>query len=431
MRRRPEGYVAQELVALSRHPTLVDGRLEPRHVDLRAFVFLAGERADGAARRAHARRARRGRAGRQLVAERRREGHLGPRADPARGLPSCLLAVRVRRRDPPRTPEHEMKALTWHGKRDVRVDTVPDPTIEQPTDAIVRITSTGICGSDLHLYEVLGPFIERGRHPRPRADGHRRGGRRRGEQHRARRPRRDPVQHLLRPLLHVRARAAVQCETTQVREQGMGAALFGYTKLYGEVPGGQARVPARAAGAVRADQGARGPAGRALRLPLRRAADGVAGGRVRRRCPRRHVLVLGLGPIGEMATRIAQQRGAGRVIGRRPASPSASSAHGARRRDARPRRRTTTVPAAVRELTDGRGPDSVIDAVGMEAHGAPVGKLAHRLAGAAARRRRREADGDAGHRPAQRAALGHRHRPPRRHDLADRRLRRRGRPDAA
>jgi threonine dehydrogenase-like Zn-dependent dehydrogenase len=55
-----------------------------------------------------------------------------------------------------------MKAVTFHGKRDVRVDTVPDPSIESPTDAIVRVTSSGICGSDLHLYEVMGPFIEQG-----------------------------------------------------------------------------------------------------------------------------------------------------------------------------------------------------------------------------------------------------------------------------
>ena len=79
-----------------------------------------------------------------------------------------------------------MRAVTWHGKRDVRVDTVPDPKIEEPTDAIVRITSSGICGSDLHLYEVLGPFMDAGRHPRPRADGHRGGGRRRGHEHRSR-----------------------------------------------------------------------------------------------------------------------------------------------------------------------------------------------------------------------------------------------------
>ena len=55
-----------------------------------------------------------------------------------------------------------MRAVTWHGKRDVRVDTVPDPQIERPTDAVVRITSTGICGSDLHLYEVLAPFMNPG-----------------------------------------------------------------------------------------------------------------------------------------------------------------------------------------------------------------------------------------------------------------------------
>ena len=55
-----------------------------------------------------------------------------------------------------------MKAVTWHGKRDVRVDTVPDPRIEEPTDAIIEITSTNICGSDLHLYEVLGAFMKPG-----------------------------------------------------------------------------------------------------------------------------------------------------------------------------------------------------------------------------------------------------------------------------
>ena len=46
-----------------------------------------------------------------------------------------------------------MKALVWHGRNDVRLDTVPDPTIEEPRDAIVKVTSTAICGSDLHLYD--------------------------------------------------------------------------------------------------------------------------------------------------------------------------------------------------------------------------------------------------------------------------------------
>ncbi len=55
-----------------------------------------------------------------------------------------------------------MKALTWHGNHDVRVDNVPDPKIQEPTDAIIKVTSTAICGSDLHLYEILGPFIDPG-----------------------------------------------------------------------------------------------------------------------------------------------------------------------------------------------------------------------------------------------------------------------------
>jgi hypothetical protein len=55
-----------------------------------------------------------------------------------------------------------MKAVTWNGKRDARVDTVRDPTIQEPSDVIVRVTSSGICGSDLHLYELLGPYLSEG-----------------------------------------------------------------------------------------------------------------------------------------------------------------------------------------------------------------------------------------------------------------------------
>src|SRR5436190_1322838 len=55
-----------------------------------------------------------------------------------------------------------MKAVTWHGKRDVRVEQVPDPTIVDATDVIVRVTSSGICGSDLHLYALMGPFLDEG-----------------------------------------------------------------------------------------------------------------------------------------------------------------------------------------------------------------------------------------------------------------------------
>jgi threonine dehydrogenase-like Zn-dependent dehydrogenase len=55
-----------------------------------------------------------------------------------------------------------MKALTWHGKRDVRVETVPDPRIEEADDVVVRVTSSAICGSDLHLYELKSPYLSEG-----------------------------------------------------------------------------------------------------------------------------------------------------------------------------------------------------------------------------------------------------------------------------
>ncbi len=272
-----------------------------------------------------------------------------------------------------------MKALTWHGRRDVRVETVPDPVIQQPTDAIVRITSTAICGSDLHLYEVMGAFIDEG----------------------------DVLGH--EPLGVVEAvgdevtnisvgdRVVVpfniscgscymcqqglqsQCETTQVRDQGKGAALFGYTKLYGQVPGGQAellRVPQAHYGPIRVPEGV--PDDRFLYLSdvLPTAWQAVeyasipAGG---------SVTVYGLGPIGQMCCRVALQRGAGRVIGVDlvPDRIDLARVHGAEVLDLRDH---DDVARTVRDMTDGRGTDSVIDAVGMEAHGSPIGKAAHAMA---------------------------------------------------
>ena len=139
-----------------------------------------------------------------------------------------------------------MKAVTWQGKRDVQVETVPDPTIQEPTDAIVRITTTGICGSDLHLYEVLGPFLEQGdilgHEPMGIVEDV-------GPGVTAIRPGDRvviPFNIACNSCFMCTRGLQSQCETTQVREQGMGAALFGYTKLYGAHPGGQAeylRVP--------------------------------------------------------------------------------------------------------------------------------------------------------------------------------------------
>jgi threonine dehydrogenase-like Zn-dependent dehydrogenase len=135
-----------------------------------------------------------------------------------------------------------MKALVWHGKRDVRVDSVPDPKIQAPTDAIVRITSTAICGSDVHPYEVLGAYLEPGdilgHHPMGIV-----------EEVGAQVSRLKPGDRVVIPFNISCAHCFMcdrglysQCETTQVREFGSGAALFGYTKLYGQVPGRQAEL---------------------------------------------------------------------------------------------------------------------------------------------------------------------------------------------
>lgn len=154
-----------------------------------------------------------------------------------------------------------MKALTWQGTRTVTVEDVPDPVIQRPTDAIVRITSSAICGSDLHLYELLGPFLDRGD-----ILGH------------------EPMGVVVEvgdavTTLAVGDRVVIpftiscgecffcrqglqsQCETTQVREYGSGATLFGYTKLYGQVPGRPGGVSPRAARGLQPHHGRLRPAG--------------------------------------------------------------------------------------------------------------------------------------------------------------------------
>lgn len=261
-----------------------------------------------------------------------------------------------------------MRAVTWHGERDVRVRHVDDPKIEEPTDAIVRITTTAICGSDLHLYELLGAYLSEGD-----ILGHEPMGivEETGSQ----------VHHLdvgdrvVMPFqiacghCFMCARGLqTQCETTQVREQNMGAALFGYTSLYGSVPGGQAeylRVPQAHYGPIKVPDGP--PDDRFILLSdvLPTAwqalvyANIPAGGTV---------AVLGLGPIGETACRLAAYHGAREVIALDsvPERLHRAHEHGAVTVDLS---QVEEPVAAVRERTHGRGADSVIDAVGMEAHG--------------------------------------------------------------
>jgi len=273
-----------------------------------------------------------------------------------------------------------MRALTWQGTGKVSVETVPDPKIQEPTDAIVRITSTAICGSDLHLYDVLGMYLEKGD-----VLGH------------------EPmgiVEEVGAQVTHIKPGDRVvvpfniscghcwmcsrgffaQCETTQVTAQGKGAALFGYTKLYGQVPGGQAeylRVPQAHFGPIKVPDSH--PDERYLFLSdvlttswqAAKYADVTPGGTA---------LVTGLGPIGQMCARIARHLGAERVIAvdSVPERLEMARRHGIEVLDDSA---VDDVVAAVLELTGGRGADSVIEAVGMEAHGSPLQGAAVKAAG--------------------------------------------------
>jgi len=275
-----------------------------------------------------------------------------------------------------------MKAVTWQGVHDMQVSEVPDPRIEEPTDAIIRITSTGLCGSDLHLYETLAPFMEAG----------------------------DVVGHEPMGIVEEVGSAVTslekgdrvvvpfnvccgscwmceqnlfsQCETTQNHDHGTGASFFGYSKLYGQVPGGQAeylRVPFADFLPVQvphehADDrflflsDVLPTAWQALKYAA--VPDGGT------------LLVLGAGPIGDMAARMAVKAGH-RVISvdRVPERLARVESFGAEPLDLDEAAKVGGVADVVRESTDGRGPDSVIDAVGMEAHGSPGASMVQKFAG--------------------------------------------------
>ncbi len=270
-----------------------------------------------------------------------------------------------------------MKALTWQGKRSVSVEEVPDPVIQEPTDAIVRITSTAICGSDLHLYEVLGPYMHKGD-----IIGHEPMGvvvevgsavTNLAKGDRVVIPFNISCGHCFMCTMGLQS----QCETTQVKEKESGASLFGFSELYGSVPGGQAeylRVPHADYGPIKV--GSDLPDERYLFLsdilPTAwqgvKYADAPEGGTL---------AVMGLGPVGQFASRIGKHFGL-RVIGVDPVPERRAMAerHGVETLDY-----SKDVADELRSMTQGRGADSVVDAVGMEAHDSPVASFAQHAAG--------------------------------------------------
>jgi threonine dehydrogenase-like Zn-dependent dehydrogenase len=261
-----------------------------------------------------------------------------------------------------------MRAVVWHGKNDVSVDDVADPTIEEPTDAIIRVTSTAICGSDLHLFTKLWPVME---------DGDILGHEAMGEvvevgpevTHIA------PGDRVVIPFniscgwcLQCQDRMYSQCETTQNTLVRKAGSLFGYTKLYGHVPGAQAeylRVPQAQFGPIKVPDGAPDLRYVLLSDVLPTAWQAVEYAGVR---PGDTVSVHGLGPVGQMAARIALFRGAERVIGvdQVPERLQMAARHGVETLDFSDVRDSTE---AIADLTHGVLCHAAIDAVGMEASG--------------------------------------------------------------
>ncbi|MDK2014146.1 MULTISPECIES: zinc-dependent alcohol dehydrogenase [unclassified Deinococcus] len=275
-----------------------------------------------------------------------------------------------------------MKAIVWQGANRVGVETVPDPTLLLPTDAIVRVTSTAICGSDLHLLDGVIPSMEKGD-----ILGHEFMG---------------EVVEVGRDVrrLKVGDRVVVpfniSCGVCDPCRRGLfsacdnsnpnhrmaealyggvsGGGLFGYSHMYGGYAGGQAqyvRVPFADVGPHKIESDLRDEQVLFLTdiFPTGyQAAEncGIVPGRD-------VVAVFGAGPVGQFAARSAQMLGAAHVIviDRVPERLAMAEAAGCQVINYE----QEDVLVALRESTGGRGPDHVIDAVGMEAHGHGPGAL--------------------------------------------------------
>jgi threonine dehydrogenase-like Zn-dependent dehydrogenase len=267
-----------------------------------------------------------------------------------------------------------MKAVTWHGIGDMRVDTHPDPEIQEPTDIIIRITSTAICGSDLHLYDGVMPGMKEGD-----IVGH------------------EPMGEVVEvgkgvTNLQKGDRVVVPftiacghcwfcerqlwslCDTTnpnyEMAAKIMGhspAALFGYSHLLGGIPGGQAeylRVPMGNVGPIKVPDGI--PDEKVLFL-----SDifptGWMGAENAEIEPGDTVAVWGCGPVGQFAIQSAWMMGAGRVIAIDLVPERLEMARTIGKAEVIDTSKQN-VYETLQEMTNGRGPDRAIDAVGSEAH---------------------------------------------------------------
>ncbi|HEX8360991.1 MAG TPA: zinc-dependent alcohol dehydrogenase [Longimicrobium sp.] len=267
-----------------------------------------------------------------------------------------------------------MKALTWHGRSDVRCDNVPDPTIVDPTDAIVRITSTAICGSDLHLYDGFLPLMKPGdilghepmgivEEVGPEVKRLKRGDR------------------VVIPFT-ISCGSCWFCQNTlyslcdtsnrnpELAKTMMGhatAGLFGYSHLTGGFAGGQAqylRVPFADVGPIRIDSDLRDEQVLFLSDIFPTGWMAAENAEI---VPGDTVAVWGCGPVGQFTILSAWMMGAGRVIAidRVPERLRMAETHG---RAETINFKEVGVYDRLMEMTQGRGPDRCIDAVGAEAH---------------------------------------------------------------
>jgi threonine dehydrogenase-like Zn-dependent dehydrogenase len=266
-----------------------------------------------------------------------------------------------------------MKALCWHGKKDIRCDTVPDPRIENPRDAIIKVTTCAICGSDLHLFngfipgmmrgdivghEFMGEVMEVGSDIKKLKPGDRVV---------------VPFTIICGECEQCRRGNFSVCERTNrnraIADKVFGhstAGLFGYTHLTGGYAGGQAqyvRVPYADVGPVKIPAGM--PDDQALFL----GDIFPTGWQAAVQCdiqPEDTVAIWGAGPVGQFTIRSAVLLGAKQVIAidRLPERLSMAQAGGAIPVNFE----EESVIERLQDLTHGKGPDKCIDAVGLEAH---------------------------------------------------------------